>query len=81
MALTRAKDWLHVCFPQSYYHAYRGGDSDPHGYAQLTRFLMKGVKRKFQSVAAYTAVAEEQWEEPTVDTRRKVRKQVRDLWS
>jgi superfamily I DNA/RNA helicase len=24
VALTRAKDWLYVCFPQRYYHAFRG---------------------------------------------------------
>ena len=25
--LTRAKDWLYVCFPQRYFHAYRGGSA------------------------------------------------------
>ena len=38
VALTRAKDWLYVCFPMRYYKR-AGGMGDGHTYAQLTRFL------------------------------------------
>ncbi len=36
VALTRAKDWLYVCYPLRYY-SYPRTFSDIHGYAQLTR--------------------------------------------
>jgi len=38
VALTRAKDHLHVLFPQRFYHRRFGGD-DRHSYAPLSRFL------------------------------------------
>ncbi|HEV2309021.1 MAG TPA: ATP-dependent helicase, partial [Acidimicrobiia bacterium] len=38
VAVTRARDHLHVYFPLRYYHR-RGGLDDAHHYAQLTRFL------------------------------------------
>jgi len=46
VALTRAKDWLYVCYPVRYY-SYPRGFSDAHGYAQLTRFVPDGVRRLF----------------------------------
>ncbi len=46
VALTRAKDWLHVCHPLRYY-TYPRSFSDVHGYAQLTRFLPEGTRRFF----------------------------------
>ncbi len=38
VALTRAKDHLHVTFPQRFYHRRFSGD-DRHSYAPLSRFL------------------------------------------
>jgi DNA helicase-2/ATP-dependent DNA helicase PcrA len=38
VALTRAKDHLHVSFPQRFYHRRFSGD-DRHSYAPLSRFL------------------------------------------
>ena len=46
VALTRAKDWLYVCYPLRYY-TYPRTFSDVHGYAQLTRFLPEGVRCLF----------------------------------
>ncbi len=48
VALTRAKTWLYVCCPLRYYHSHRPGNSDSHGYAQLTRFLPNGILDKFE---------------------------------
>jgi len=56
VALTRAKDWLHVCFPLRYYSLARGF-SDAYGYAQLTRFLSKGVLLAFEPVLASESIA------------------------
>src|SRR5947209_8240616 len=38
VALTRAKDFLDVCFPLRYYHK-KWATGDKHSYAQVTRFL------------------------------------------
>jgi DNA helicase-2/ATP-dependent DNA helicase PcrA len=51
VALTRAKDWLYVCYPLRYY-SYPRTFSDVHGYAQLTRFLPEGVRRLFDETQA-----------------------------
>ncbi len=50
VALTRAKDHLHVSFPQRFYHRRFGGD-DRHSYAPLSRFL-SGVTEHFVPSAA-----------------------------
>ena len=53
VALTRAKDWLYVCYPLRYY-TYPRSFSDVHGYAQLTRFLPESVRPCFdQRPASY----------------------------
>jgi DNA helicase-2/ATP-dependent DNA helicase PcrA len=50
VALTRAKDFLEVCFPLKYYHKkHRTGDA--HSYAQLTRFLPESILNHFERVA------------------------------
>jgi DNA helicase-2/ATP-dependent DNA helicase PcrA len=59
VALTRAKDWLYVCFPQRYFHYSRGPKADQHGFVQLTRFISTDVKREFVFVAGGSEVAVE----------------------
>jgi len=53
VALTRAKDHLHVSFPQRFYHRRFGGD-DAHSYAPLSRFLAP-VADRFHPVTATPA--------------------------
>jgi DNA helicase-2/ATP-dependent DNA helicase PcrA len=49
VALTRAKDFLEVCFPLKYYHKkHRTGDR--HSYAQLTRFLPESTAKHFEPI-------------------------------
>ncbi len=55
VALTRAKDWLHVCFPLRYYALARGF-SDVYGYAQLTRFLSRKTLAAFEPLLASEAI-------------------------
>jgi DNA helicase-2/ATP-dependent DNA helicase PcrA len=50
VAMTRARDALHISFPQRYYRRPRGLE-DPHSYAQLTRFLPEEVRTLFDEVA------------------------------
>jgi len=55
VALTRAKDWLHVCYPLRYYTPMRGY-SDVHGYAQLSRFLSERVRHRLEPVLASESI-------------------------
>jgi DNA helicase II / ATP-dependent DNA helicase PcrA len=82
VALTRAKDWLYVCFPQRYYHAFRGGFSDQYGYALLTRFLPKEIHQHFDCrVAAVLDADPRDSESSSAAVRRSIRHEVRALWS
>ena len=80
VAMTRTKDWLYVCFPQQYYHSYRGGGGDSYGHAQLTRFVTESVKRKFQLAAATSEVGGQDLEDLTPGHIR-LREQARAMWS
>ena len=51
VALTRARDALHVYVPQRYYRRPRGLE-DPHSYSQISRFLLPdGVRSTFDEIA------------------------------
>ena len=51
VALTRARDALHVYVPQRYYRRPRGRE-DPHSYSQMSRFLMpESVRSTFDEIA------------------------------
>lgn len=63
VAMTRAKDHLHVYFPLRYYHTkHRLGDG--HGFAQLTRFLPHKVRHLFTFESAGGEIAEDEGEGP-----------------
>jgi ATP-dependent DNA helicase UvrD/PcrA len=47
VACTRAKDWLHICFPLRYYKS-PWNHTDAHGYAQLTRFVAGTCRDAFR---------------------------------
>ncbi len=83
VALTRARSQLTVCCPLRYYHASRGGFSDRHAYAQLSRFLTPDVKSLFACSAA--AVAVEGQAKPDHRSSQissaKIRSQIQSLWS
>src|SRR5438046_5147200 len=50
VALTRARDFLEVCFPLKYYVKGRGR-SDRHSIAQLTRFLPDSLLDTFERIS------------------------------
>jgi ATP-dependent DNA helicase UvrD/PcrA len=51
VAMTRARDALHITYPQRYYRRPRGLE-DPHGYAQPSRFLeASDVRSTFEVLA------------------------------
>ena len=49
VALTRARDFLTVCFPLRYYRK-KHGLGDQHSYAQLTRFLPDAILDRFERI-------------------------------
>jgi DNA helicase-2/ATP-dependent DNA helicase PcrA len=49
VALTRARDFLEVCFPLRWY-AKKWSTGDRHSYAQLTRFLPESILEHFERV-------------------------------
>src|SRR5439155_566257 len=51
VAMTRARDALHLYFPLRYYHRPRGLE-DGHSYAQLSRFLTPEVRSLFDESSA-----------------------------
>lgn len=58
VALTRAKDWLYIYFPQRYYQPRRGQHGDSYNFAQLTRFIPTAAKKKFHCRTVYDAATE-----------------------
>ena len=50
VALTRASDFLEVCFPLRYYHK-KWATGDRHTYAQLTRFIPDPIIGRFEKVS------------------------------
>jgi DNA helicase-2/ATP-dependent DNA helicase PcrA len=83
VALTRAKRSLQVCFPLRYYHVARGGFSDRHSYAQLTRFISENVKPHFDCRAAFGGLDEGEQGPKSSDPSvvAEVRRRARAMWS
>ena len=77
VALTRARDFLYVCFPLRYYHR-KGGLSDRHTYAQLTRFLPESITNRFDQVSLAPAPDETQPAAATPATD--IRKKIASMW-
>jgi DNA helicase-2/ATP-dependent DNA helicase PcrA len=57
VALTRARDFLTVCFPLRYYRK-KHGMGDQHSYAQLTRFLPDAILDRFERITFEPAKVE-----------------------
>jgi DNA helicase-2/ATP-dependent DNA helicase PcrA len=80
VALTRAKDWLHVYFPLRYYHRRRGR-GDAHSYAQLTRFISPKVKALFELEAVYDEPATSSEATSTLPAHVNVDSLLNELWA
>jgi DNA helicase-2/ATP-dependent DNA helicase PcrA len=76
VALTRAKDFLEVCFPLRYYQKKW---SDRHSYAQLTRFLPGAVVELFEQVSLEPKVAEDA--PGTARASDDIRKKIAAMWA
>jgi DNA helicase-2/ATP-dependent DNA helicase PcrA len=51
VAMTRAKDELHLIVPQRFYHTQQGKGGDKHVYAIRSRFIPEYVAAKFDQCA------------------------------
>jgi DNA helicase II / ATP-dependent DNA helicase PcrA len=80
VALTRAKNWLYVCYPL---HYYRPGRGDHYSFAQRTRFLPNNVLKHFQQcVTEPCGEEDEDFASPSRrGASRSVRRRTKDLWS
>jgi DNA helicase-2/ATP-dependent DNA helicase PcrA len=85
VAMTRARDALHVYFPLRYYHRPRGLE-DGHSYAQLSRFLTTPLRSLFdeRTAPAAEAMTTEEHVLPAVDAdgsgRQRVEAFLAGLW-
>jgi DNA helicase-2/ATP-dependent DNA helicase PcrA len=82
VALTRAKNWLYVCYPLRYYWP---GRSDRHGYSQRTRFLPNHLLACFEQCVTEPPDGDHADDayfdgEPARMTSRSVRRRTKDLW-
>jgi DNA helicase II / ATP-dependent DNA helicase PcrA len=82
VALTRAKDFLYVCFPLRYYKNPPSFETDLYGYAQLTRFIPQAIREAFEHVQADVAGPDEGPDAIRgAGTTAEVRDSLKDLWS
>ena len=51
VAMTRAKDHLHMIVPQRFYAHQQRGEGDRHMYAVRTRFITDGIAHHFEQCA------------------------------
>jgi DNA helicase-2/ATP-dependent DNA helicase PcrA len=77
VALTRARDFLEVCFPLRYYVKKRGM-SDRHSYAQLTRFLPPALLDRFEQISLQPAKAQDSRVQVNVNSQ--VKQKVASMW-
>jgi DNA helicase II / ATP-dependent DNA helicase PcrA len=50
VAMTRAKEHLHLLVPQRFYVTQQSGGGDKHMYAGRTRFIAEGMVNEFEQV-------------------------------
>lgn len=80
VALTRAKNWLYVCYPLRYYHSFY--KSDQHGYAQRTRFLPESILPSFHQCVTDELESDDA-EAPVTPSRLTspaIRRRMKNLW-
>jgi DNA helicase-2/ATP-dependent DNA helicase PcrA len=80
VAMTRAKEHLHLLVPQRFYVSQQSGGGDRHMYAGRTRFIGEAMAAHFEQVTWPEAIAvrasEMQPQAPVIQ----VRSRARSLW-
>jgi DNA helicase II / ATP-dependent DNA helicase PcrA len=81
VALTRARDFLTVCFPLRYYRK-KHGMGDQHSYAQLTRFLPDTILDRFERISLTpTEPGTPQLTLSTTPAAADIRKKIASMWA
>jgi len=77
VAMTRAKEQLHLIVPQRFYVTQQAGGGDKHMYAGRTRFITEAMAQHFEHVtwpeAAASAAAAAQPQVPLLQVRARAR--------
>jgi DNA helicase-2/ATP-dependent DNA helicase PcrA len=81
VALTRAKSWLYVYFPQMGRQGWRGGYGYQRGYVQLTRFMTPAVKETFDCGVAGEFDEDDESNDIGADDLKDIRGRSRSMWS
>jgi DNA helicase-2/ATP-dependent DNA helicase PcrA len=81
VAMTRARDFLEVCFPLKYYRGkWKMGDR--HSYAQLTRFVPQTITDRFERVSVEAPPATGAAESPVqAAAANEIRAKIASMWS
>ncbi len=83
VAMTRAKDHLHLMLPQRFYVHQQTAHGDRHVYASRSRFIPNAITRFFESCAWPTAAPDLGVEEPPVmypSRQVDISARIRALW-
>ena len=82
VALTRAKSWLYLCFPQRYYfNGPRSSAGDAHSIAQLTRFLPTHILEGFSRRHACGPAESTNPAEDKIDLKTsQIRDRIKTIW-
>jgi DNA helicase-2/ATP-dependent DNA helicase PcrA len=80
VAMTRAKEHLHLIVPQRFYVTQQGGGGDRHMYAGRTRFLGAAMEPRFEAVTWPEESSAERQSMPGTAPVLQIRKRARAAW-
>lgn len=78
VAMTRARDFLYVLWPQRYYHR-SAGISDRHSYAQRSRFITDEVLETMDRVAPGKTIGGTDGQVPS-QAGESIARRIQDMW-
>ena len=81
VAMTRAKDELHILLPQRFFTHNQQALGDRHIYASRTRFIPKGLLGLFEKIAWPLATEAAPTHGPTAPLRVDVGERLRGMWT
>jgi DNA helicase-2/ATP-dependent DNA helicase PcrA len=81
VAMTRAKDHLHLMVPQRFYTHGQRSTGDRHVYAQRTRFIPNAVVKHFTSRSWPTSKTTDSTRSKSVATPVDIRAKMRGMWA
>jgi DNA helicase-2/ATP-dependent DNA helicase PcrA len=80
VAMTRAKEYLHLLVPHRFYVTQQSAMGDRHIYASRTRFIPEALAAQFDTVVWPTAMVNGSFAKSTGPARVQVRDRARSAW-